>query len=378
MAARIYLLNDNFKLTPMDEAFYDSESLLQELLANHPDLLAGEQINCDTPRRWLLIRREMSIPGEADGSGRWSVDHLFLDQEGIPTLIEVKRSTDTRIRREVVGQMLDYAANAVAYWPVEKIKAEFESRCEADGSIPSSALRVLIGDELEITEYWQRVKMNLEDGRIRMIFVADEIPTELRRIIEFLNRHLSPGEVLGIEIKQFIGDGVKTLVPRVIGVIDKNPILRSNRNESSETEFLKDVDRSFPPEEALIVRNLISWSRDHGLENMFSNGKSGVSFDPSIQSGGKRCNPFVVQKRRVLVIRFQVLKERPPFNNETLASELRTKLAKLSEETTNDLARDGYPAISLSQLTDPKILDKMLEILGWMVNELKHSNSHAA
>ena len=31
----------------------------------------------------------------------------------MPTLVEVKRSSDTRIRREVVGQMLHYAANAV-------------------------------------------------------------------------------------------------------------------------------------------------------------------------------------------------------------------------------------------------------------------------
>ena len=88
----------------MDEALYDSERLLQEMLAKHPDLLAGEQINIDDPRRWLLITREMSVPDEEDGSGRWSIDHLFLDQEGIPTLVEVKRSSDTRIRREVVGQ----------------------------------------------------------------------------------------------------------------------------------------------------------------------------------------------------------------------------------------------------------------------------------
>ena len=121
----------------MDEALYDSELLLQELLAKYPDLLAGEQINGDAPRRWLLVTREMSIPGEDDGYGRWSVDHLFLDQEGIPTLIEVKRSTDTRIRREDVGQMLDYAANAVVYWPVEQIQAEFESRCDSEGLNPT-------------------------------------------------------------------------------------------------------------------------------------------------------------------------------------------------------------------------------------------------
>src|SRR4051794_12230288 len=41
------------------------------------------------------------------GSSRWSLDHLFVDQEGVPTLVEVKRSSDTRARREVVAQMLD-------------------------------------------------------------------------------------------------------------------------------------------------------------------------------------------------------------------------------------------------------------------------------
>jgi|SRR5579872_2595824 len=61
----------------------------------------------------------------------WSLDHLFIDQDGIPTLVEVKRGTDTRIRREVVGQMLDYAANAVVYWPVESIRSHFDRTCEA-------------------------------------------------------------------------------------------------------------------------------------------------------------------------------------------------------------------------------------------------------
>src|SRR5262249_61020293 len=50
-----------------------------------------------------------------------------------------------------------------------------------------------------------------------MVFVADEIPPELRRIVEFLNGQMDPAEVLAVEIKQFVGHGLKTLVPRVIG-----------------------------------------------------------------------------------------------------------------------------------------------------------------
>lgn len=68
MSGRIYLLNDNSELVAMEEAPYDAEKTLQELLAKHPALLAGEQINSEEPRRWLLITREMAVPGEEDGA----------------------------------------------------------------------------------------------------------------------------------------------------------------------------------------------------------------------------------------------------------------------------------------------------------------------
>ena len=217
MAGRIYLLNGESKLIAMEEAPYDSESLLQTLLADHPDLLAGDQINVEEPRRWLLVSREMAVPGEQDGAGRWSLDHLFLDQDAIPTLVEVKRSADTRIRREVIGQMLDYAANAVAYWPVEEVKAKFESRCKDDELDPDVRLASFLGEGQDASTFWQQVKTNLQAGRVRLMFIADEIPPELRRVVEFLNSQMDPAEVLAIEVKQFVGENLKTLVPRVLG-----------------------------------------------------------------------------------------------------------------------------------------------------------------
>ena len=114
-SGRIFLVQEDNTLQTLAEQPYTSEDLLQTLLEKYPDLLAGDQIAPSAPRRWLLVSREFGVPGEEEGANRWALDHLFLDQDGIPTLVEVKRSSDTRIRREVVGQMLDYAANAVTY-----------------------------------------------------------------------------------------------------------------------------------------------------------------------------------------------------------------------------------------------------------------------
>jgi hypothetical protein len=129
------------------------------------------------------------------GAGRWSIDHLFLDQDAIPTLIEVKRSSDTRIRREVVGQMLDYAANGVRYWAADQLQALFEKSCARAGTEPSNVLASVIG-EGDINDFWVRAGRNLRGGVLRMVFVADVIPDELRSIIEFLNGRLVDAEVV--------------------------------------------------------------------------------------------------------------------------------------------------------------------------------------
>ena len=128
MAGGKIYLREKGGLVPMTEARYDAEDILQRLLAEYPDLLAGDQMRPSEPRRWLLITREAGIPDADGGQPRWSLDHLFIDQDAVPTLVEVKRSSDTRLRREVVGQMLDYAANVVAYWPGVPRMTTFEEK----------------------------------------------------------------------------------------------------------------------------------------------------------------------------------------------------------------------------------------------------------
>jgi len=217
MRGEIFLLQDNNELLEMNERKYDSEDLLQSLLENYPKLLAGSQINPSNPRRWLLIRREMEIPDKEQGAGRWSIDHLFLDQDGVPTLVEVKRSSDTRTRREVVAQMLDYAANSIKFWEINDIISSFQDTCEQRGDDPDEFFANFIGDSFDQDDFWELVNANLRQGKIRMLFVADIIPPELQRIVEFMNEQMNPAEVIAVEVKQYTGQNLKTLVSRVVG-----------------------------------------------------------------------------------------------------------------------------------------------------------------
>lgn len=242
MPGKIFLLKEKEQLVEMNEADYEKENILQELISAYPDLLLGEQIDSDFPRKWLLVKNEMRLPLDEDGSKLLSADHLFLDQDGIPTIVEVKRSTDTRIRREVVSQMLDYAANAVLFLSIEEIRANIYSLY--DGKNEEDVFEEIFESDVNPSEYWHNVKINLQAGRIRMLFVADKIPRELKTIVEFLNEQMDPAEVLAIEVKQYVGEGLKTLVPRVIGQTTEAEIKKQKtKGKTNETVFLNDLDK---------------------------------------------------------------------------------------------------------------------------------------
>jgi hypothetical protein len=265
------------ELVEMVEQPYEAEKILQRLLADYPNLLAG--VDDDEPRRrWLLVQRELGIAGEEDGADRWSIDHLFLDQDAVPTLVEVKRSSDTRLRREVVGQLLDYAANASAYWGLEKIRTAFGAR-HADPAEAAASLAMLVGEGQDPEQFWARVGVNLTAGRLRLIFVADVIPPELRRIIEFLNEQMNRTEVLGLEVRQYVEQGGTrlTLVPRLIGETEaakqvkgtSAPRLKNRWNEAAVFDAIRDNQ---VPEVARRVIALYEFIRDQGARPSFGTG----------------------------------------------------------------------------------------------------------
>lgn len=134
--------------------------------------------------------------------------------------MELKRATDTRLRREVVGQMLDYAANGVAYWQGGAIASAFHATCGVHNADPAMVLAEFLGDA-DPTAFWEQVDANFRAGRIKLVFVADVIPRELARIVEFLNEQMR-ADVRAVELKWYEGEGgITTLVPRTFGETER-------------------------------------------------------------------------------------------------------------------------------------------------------------
>lgn len=370
------MIRSEGQLAALEETPFELEDVLQRLLTEHPDLLAGDQMNVAAPRRWLLVTREAGVPDQTAVSDRWSVDHLFLDQDGIPTLVEVKRSSDTRLRREVIGQMLDYAANAVVYWPPERIRERFEASCETQGGDPVELLDAFLGGDEEVEGFWERVRTNLQAERIRLILVTDELPRETRRLIEFLNGQIDPAEVLAVQIRQYAGDGLKTLVPQVVGTTaeaDRKKTAARQARQWDPESFDEELTRRHDADQAQVAQQIRRWAEERGLRIDWGRGATYGAFLPRLQHAGAQHPTFSISTGGYVQIHFGVM-HHPPFDSLERRRELYDRLSAIPdvELRAQDLTKE-WPTIPLAVLTEGSRLEAFLNVWDWFVDQVREA-----
>ena len=371
----VFVLTEASALVPMQVASFASENDFQELLARFPALLAGDQMDSANPRRFMLVHREQPIACEPGGAGRWSLDHLFLDQDGVPTLVEVKRGTDTRIRREVVGQMLDYAANAILHWPVEELRGRFELRCEEADKNAADVLRDELGVDPDSDAFWARVKRNLQAGRIRMLFVADRVPPELRKVVEFMNVQMSPAEVLAVELRQYQGGGLRTLAPIVLGqtqeaIEQKSGAGAKPRRLWDEPRVLDALSAGGDPAIAATAMALVAWMRANADRVVFNDAPSYGCMSAEFNVGSEPCLPVRVWTDGGVPVSFSQLKRTPAFVASAARQELMDRLNAIPGVTIQPDAIEKQSTIRLATLSADQGAS-FLKAMDWMAEKLR-------
>lgn len=200
---------------------------LHKLIEHNLDLLPGEQIDPDDPVRWLLIKSEVPVEDPESGVQRWSLDLLLADQWAKPALVECKLVKNAEIRKEMIGQAIEYAANAQHYWDAESLKRYAEA---THGG--RERLDELIGNlhwPSGTDDYFDALVKNLKQGLFRIVFAVDHAPHRLRSTVEFLNQELQDIEALVVEVQRY-QVGTETVVSsRVFGYTDR---IRAAKRES--------------------------------------------------------------------------------------------------------------------------------------------------
>ena len=161
---------------------YLNEKELQDLVKLSPSLLPG-----DSP---IAVVDEFNVPGIG------SVDLLGVGISGEITIVECKLRANPEIRREVVGQVFAYAGGL---WRMtyDNFAATFSRR--AGKSLMTAVGNLQDGPDDEV-EFRQAVTQRLDAGEFRLIIVVDEITSELKTIVEYLNHNtLRTVQVLALE-----------------------------------------------------------------------------------------------------------------------------------------------------------------------------------
>ena len=262
MGNRLYFMS-NGKAHEMKEEYFAKEADLQQIVTDNPNIVA-RSFDDTTPLNHYLVDQEYGIAVLEGSGGEYSLDHLLVDESGIPVLVEVKRSTDTRIKREVVAQMIDYACRASS-WSISEMRDKFLKRNE---NPPES---------LTSDEFWQIVSDNLKQEHFRMVFVADRIPDSLKVMIEFMDRSMKDIEVYGVELCPYRSGEQLLLSGNFIG----NPLPDEKKASStrskerriwSEESFLAEVETVMGEDAAQLVTDLIAFSANLGLATTFGKG----------------------------------------------------------------------------------------------------------
>lgn len=196
-------------LTPLaGEAHGFDEATIQGLIHAHPAVLPVAEIDpifADP----VPICRELNTPAGP-------IDNLLVTPAGLPVLVECKLWRNPQARREVVGQILDYAKE-LGRWSASDLQREVSRR------VPGRVNPVLelvreAGHAVDEVAFTDALTHNLRRGRFLLLIVGDGIREGVEAITEYLGGQSGLHFTLGLVEMPVFGapDGGRLVVPRVL------------------------------------------------------------------------------------------------------------------------------------------------------------------
>ena len=140
----------------------------------------------------------------------------MVTPSGLPVLVECKLWRNPEGRREVVGQILDYAKE-LSRWSSSDLQREV-SRCLKRGGNPMLDLVRAADPALDEIRFNDALTLNLRRGRFLLLIVGDGIREGVEAIVEYLQVHAGLHFSLGlIELPIYLmPDGSRLVVPRIL------------------------------------------------------------------------------------------------------------------------------------------------------------------
>jgi hypothetical protein len=184
------------------------EGWLQRLIENSPSVLPLAEIDREFANVVHLCREMSTAAG--------FIDHVLVTDSGHLVLVECKLWRNPQARREVVGQILDYAAEISRYTSAD-FQREVNRKLKTTGDIVFEMVHDRFPDTEQIS-FNDSLTRNLRSGRMMLLIVGDGISEGVETIAEYLTKHSGLNFTLGlVELPMFelAADSI-VVTPRVV------------------------------------------------------------------------------------------------------------------------------------------------------------------
>lgn len=250
-------------LLEMPISAYQKELELQKIVADNPGILQRENDDVSI----FLVAQEYKISDAPDSDISFYIDHLCIDSNGVPIIVETKLGHNTEIRRTITGQMLDYASR-ISIADLENIKSLFRANNNQETV-----------DQYDTQDFWESVAVNISAARMKLVFVADRIPSSLSCLIEFMSRVMQGIDVYGIELTKYDGN---LFTKRTVENIEKTVSRRQSLPPRTwnKDDFLTQVKDLAGDTAANTAREIIRFCETTSLSCGYGTGRKIGSFIP--------------------------------------------------------------------------------------------------
>ena len=233
---QILALEQGGKTIVLDPQPFDLEVGLQELLERYPTLMLAAS-EFDERQIWTI--------GYEVGTAAGAVDLLMLDSSGEVWIIETKLRKNPEVKKQVVGQVLGYAS-CVAAWSVDKLEAVALEYLNSRGGMQVESLVEHLATDVGLEQAEKIVLRSVEklhQGDLTSVVVVDELPSTLRRLVEFVNDHAS-FDLLAMQVEVIEHQGTRFVIPVVTGTSTKR-VSPTGRTEASYEEMVESAGDAF-------------------------------------------------------------------------------------------------------------------------------------
>ncbi len=247
------------------QAFQD-EASLHRLIQENPNLLplAG------SPR--------LAVLGSEVRLGNGYADILAVEPSGRPAIMEVKLAKNPEARKEIVSQILAYAAflQGMSVESLEQVLLRKPSEVASSGSILGAVQDQDQEGAVDADTFTASLQDYLDHGNSRLVLVLDEVSTELERIVAYLDSitvHALTIDVIALSMYDV--NGAKVALPqRVTPDPEVTPILtgegggrisESKGELTDGSEVFEDSVAGISGEKRKVFDDLIDWAKQIAL-----------------------------------------------------------------------------------------------------------------